>query len=304
VEANVPAGTWYYTVTPMLAQWQGEESMRSVGTAPVTDTTAPDAPKVTAPSAINSLNDFNVPVSGTAEANSSITLTVSGSGSDPLTVVVTTNSAGSWTAPALDLRQFADGTINYSATATDAAGNISAAGTATTAKESTPPRVAKVQLIHGSSGAPGTVDKGDSVEITFSKTLKASTLCSTWTSNTATQTLNGNGQVTAKVSTDDVLTVSTTACTLHLGTVSLGGNYATSSELTFSGNGSGSGNVTVLSWNPSTLKLTLTLGGRSGSPNSEAQDPAPATFAPAPGLTDPAGNQAVPGPATWAASSF
>lgn len=304
VEANVPAGTWYYTVTPMLALWQGQESARSTGTTPVTDTTPPAAPKIMAPSAINSLNDNGVQISGTAEANSSITLTVSGSGSEPITRTFTTNSAGSWTAPALDLRQFADGIITHSARATDATGNISAPGIASTTKESTPPRVVNLQLFNGSSGVAGLIEKGDYVEITFSKQLKASTLCSTWTSDTAKQTLNGNGQVTARVRLDDVLTVSTTACTLQLGAIALGKDYATTAALVFSGNGSGSGNVTVLSWDPAELKLTLTLGARSGIPNSVELDPAVATFVPASGLTDGAGNPVESGSATWATSRF
>ncbi|HKU35337.1 MAG TPA: Ig-like domain-containing protein [Paenarthrobacter sp.] len=300
VESNAPAGTWYYTVTPLLSLWQGTESLRSVGTTPITDTTPPDAPKVTAPAVVNSANVASVPVSGTAEAGSSLALTVSGTGAQPIIQTVTVNGSGNWTAAALDLRAFTDGTINYSAKATDAAGNTSVAGTASSSKDSTAPTVSNVQLANGSGGVVGKIEKGDSLTITFSEALNASTLCSSWTSNTTNQTISGNGQVTVSVSAGDVLTVTSSVCTFNMGSVALGADYA-STAMTFSGNGS---NASSLVWNPTAKTLTVTLGGSSGSANTGPFAAAAATLTPVSVLTDIAGNPLATTPVAGTASRF
>ncbi len=86
-DSNVPTGTWYYTVTPLLSAWQGAESTRSAATA--VDATAPGAPVITAPVYVYSGNVNNVPVSGTAEPGSTVVLTVTGAGAQPLTETMT-----------------------------------------------------------------------------------------------------------------------------------------------------------------------------------------------------------------------
>ncbi|WP_369745479.1 hypothetical protein [Paenarthrobacter sp. AMU7] len=295
VESSVPAGTWYYTVTPTLSLWQGTESVRSTATTPVTDTTAPLAPLVTALQTIHQGNAANVPVSGTAEANSSVVLTVSGTGSAPITQTIITNSSGSWTANPVDVRVFTDGTINYSARATDAAGNTGAAGTATSTKDVSSPTVTGVQLTNG--GLAGVVDKGDKVTLTFSEPLNANTICSAWNnSSTGTQTQSGNGssQVVVNISSGSVLTVTGAGCqTLRIGSVALGGDY-TSTALTFAGNNAAG---SILQWNPAAgaRTLTITLGeGTAGTKTVPATLPLPTpTYTPASGLTDIASNPLV-----------
>ena len=293
-EANLPAGTWYYTVTPLLSLWQGVESIRSTGTTPVTDTTPPNAPVVNALGQINAAIADKVPVSGTAEANSSVTLTVSGSGAQPMTQAIVVDSSGNWTALPVDVRNFADGTISYSAKATDAAGNTSVAGTATSSKDTTAPTVTNIQL--GNGGTAGKIDKGDTVTITFSESLKASTICNAWTSNTATQTISGNGQVTVNVSSGDTLTVTSPACAVNFGSLAMTSDYA-GTAMSFGGNGS---NGSSLTWNPGTgiKTLTITLGGASGTANLSVAAAAAtlnaATLNGAAVLTDIAGNPLSP----------
>jgi hypothetical protein len=284
-EASVPAGTWYYTVTPVLSLWQGVESLRSAGTTPVTDTTPPNAPVINAVAVINAALADKVPVSGTAEANSSVTLTVSGTGGQPISQTLAVNGSGNWTASPVDVRTFADGTINYSAKATDAAGNVSVAGTATSSKDATPPTVTNVQLGNGTGGTAGKIDKGDTVTITFSEVLNASTICSAWT-GTGNQTLSGDSQVTVGITTASTLTVNTPGCSAPaVGSVALGASYNNGNTvLTYSGD-------SKLVWNATNKTLTITLGSTvTGTPSNANRNPFAATYTPAAGLADLAGN--------------
>ena len=297
-EQGVPTGTWYYTVTPVLGQWQGAESGRSVAAA--VDTTPPAAPTVAAPHYVNSGNVAAVPVSGTTEPGATIALSVSDAGAaHTVTATVTANSSGVWNA-AVNLTSLAEGTVTYSAVATDTAGNQgnpAAPGTAASFKDVALPRVTAVVLadanITGKNGSTkGKVDPGDNVTIQFSEPLDASTICSSWAS-TAAGTLNGENQVTVTISAANVLTVdvASTACpTFRLGTVALNGAYYGSGALTYKGAGQ---SASTLSWNPSgpAPTLTITLGAlASGSPATASTTAAAPSYTPADGMNDRAGN--------------
>ncbi|MGO4589468.1 hypothetical protein [Paenarthrobacter sp. 2TAF44] len=294
VEGNVPAGTWFYSVTPLLSLWQGTESARSTGATPVTDTTPPPAPNLTVPAYVHSGNVTAVPVTGTAEALSSVALTVTGTGALPVTQTVSANSSGNWTATPLNLSDFSPGTINYSARATDAAGNTGPAGTGSSIKDVSSPTVTGVRLNNVSGGTPGKMEKGDSVTITFSEPVNPTTICSIWANNTTnvqTQAGNNADNVIVNVApgvTTSTLTVTGAGCpTLRVGSVALGGNY-TDSALTFSGNG---GNASSLSWNPTARTLTITLGGGTAGSNTVSTSPTPIpSYTPASGITDIASN--------------
>lgn len=303
-EASLPAGTWHYTVTPVLGAWAGVESARSGG-ATAADTTPPAVPTITAPAVINSVTVANVPVSGTAEAGSSVTVTIKDAGAaHTLSQTVVTTSSGEWTAADFDLATFTDGAITYTAVAADAAGNASAAGTTTSTKDATPPVVTGLTLFNG--GSNNNIDTGDRVVLKFSEALDPSTICSNWSPAGGIQIVDGPEQVTVNVSTDDILSLSiaNSGCeTARIGSVALDGNYAGTTALSFHGTGINGSRVSSLAWNATTFELTITLGNRSGTPSSVNQ-PGAHSYLPAAGLKDSFGNSLPAGQFTGAKSKF
>jgi hypothetical protein len=299
-DQSVPTGTWYYTITPVLAQWRGTESVRSAGA--VVDTTPPDAPAVTAPAYVNSGNVSSVPVSGSTEPGATIALAVKdGGAAHTVTATVTANASGAWNT-AVNLSALNEGAVTFSAVATDTAGNHGSPGTAGSIKDVAVPRVVDVLLANGGSKT-GKVEPGDKVTITFSEALDASTICSSWAPG-ADATLNGS-QVTVNISPTSVLslTIGATACpTSRTGTVALGAAYYGSGNLSYGGTGS---SASTLAWNASAKTLTITLGAlASGSQNNGNQQNAVPSFTPAPGIKDAAGNPLGVTAAAGTSSSF
>jgi len=178
---------------------------------------------------------------GTAEAGSTVTLFdgVSQVGSG-------TASGGNYS---IATSALTNGSHTITATAADAAGNVSAASAGVTVTiDTVVPTVTDVTFTNGN--VSGKMDPGDTITITYSEQLNASTFCSAWTSNSTTQTLsNATVTVTNSLSADTV-TVSTASCTFHLGTI-VGSDYV-SANSTFTSS--------TLSWNPTTKVFTITMG--------------------------------------------
>ncbi|MHC6230003.1 beta strand repeat-containing protein [Arthrobacter sp. MMS24-T111] len=108
------------------------------------DTQAPAAPVFTpTPGSVYSGNVGAVPLTGTAEAGSKVTLVASDAGSaHSVPATVTASGTGTWSA-SLDLTSLNQGAVTYSATVTDAAGNTSPAKTATATKDTVAPAAAQ-----------------------------------------------------------------------------------------------------------------------------------------------------------------
>lgn len=281
-EPALPAGTWYYTVTPALASWAGAESARSAGVS-AGDATAPDAPTISAPAIVNIANASSVPVSGAAEAGSSVTVTVTDSATPQHTAtqILSTNTAGEWTAANFNLSTFNDGTITFTATAKDAAGNVSAARSAQSGKDAVAPSVSAGGVVLSNGGAVQFMpDAGDKVVLTFSEPLFPPGICGSWTNSPGIQSVNG----TVTIASGNALSFAATdpGCpAVRFGSVSFNGSYSAGGNLTFNSS---------LTWNAATSQLTVTLGSLTGGTPTTKNGNVTPTYTPASGLTDVAGN--------------
>lgn len=272
------------------------------------DATAPNAPSITFPS---SGGDYNAAgwtgtLAGTASDNtggSGIARTevaisnVAGQYWNGVTFTGTTttwlpingaSNNASWSYP---LARPADGSYTVQARSIDNLNNIGTATSSTFSIDTIGPKVTSVTLANG-GGAAGTADAGDSVTVTFSETMDATTFCSSWTNTGSTQTLTGaTADLQNAGQNDTVGNVNVTVQTgcggsLAFGTVNTGGNYLNGQPATFS-------NSTV-AWNPTTRALTLTLGtvtsGAGGLQTGVTPGRATGYTEPATGLKDLAGN--------------
>ena len=187
----------------------------------------------------NRTNVATPTMTGTAEAGSTVKLY------DGVTQVGTaTATGGNWSITASTLTT---GGHTLTATATDPAGNVSVSSSSVVVTiDTTPPSVTGIVISNGPNIA-GTVDAGDIGTVTFSEQMNATTFCSIWT-NSGTQTLTN---VTVTIADGaDTLTVATASCTMSLGLWFVGDYVAGNATFTNSS----------VSWDPTTFKITVTLG--------------------------------------------
>jgi hypothetical protein len=260
------------------------------------DKTNPNAPTMTTqPSTFNNGHPLTVSAASDNPGGSGVA-SVSyyycpGSSCAPSTLIGT----GS-TAPGYSLTwnaQPSDGAYTIGAKTNDAAGNASAlSATQTVTIDNTTPTVTGVVLANGTTSTMGQADAGDTLTVTYSEVLNATSICSGWT-NGATQTATA----TVTISPGDALTVTGASCgTLNFGSVALGGNY----------DSSGGNNRTwtaSITWNPSsdTFQVGFTSNGNGGTEGTAQTNHTP-SYSPNTNLTDVAGN-AISGSAVNGTSS-
>jgi hypothetical protein len=160
-------------------------------------------------------------------------------------------------------------TIALSANASgirDLAGNQSALGAASVADKAAP---VPTNVVLANVTTLGQARSQDTVTVTYSETMDATSFCSTW-SNVGTQTISGGNVVDVLITDNgsaDLLTVADVgsncggSTNFKFGSVNLAANYV-NANTTFSGTSSSQGKLT---WNPSTNTLTITLGAGTGS---------------------------------------
>ncbi|UUL77429.1 Ig-like domain-containing protein [Pseudarthrobacter sp. Fe7] len=289
--SGVPDGTITYTATVKDAA--GNTSAPATATD-TKDTVAPVL-GITAPMFVNLGNYTSVKVTGTTDTSTIVNVTARSSVTKSVTTQVTP-SGSSWSTN-MDLTSLDQGTVTFTASATDAAGNTGTATAAgTTTKDTVAPTVSAITLSNG--GTSGTADAGDTLTIQYSEALVGSKICSTW-SNTGVQTLKANNDITVTFNhsasggnVSNTMTVASKTCTLNVGAISLGpnANYAsTTSPVAFVGANAG---ISTVTWNPDSFTLTIQLGAtknNTGAQGTSIASDYPATTA-LPGPTDVAGN--------------
>ena len=148
----------------------------------------------------------------------------------------------------------------------DLAGNQSTFG-ATGVADKAAPIPTNVVLTNVSTA--GQARSQDTITVTYSETMDATSFCSTW-SNSGTQTITGGNVVDVLITDNgsaDVLTVADVASNcggatnFKFGSVNLAANYV-NANTTFSGTSS---NQAKLTWDPAAKTLTITLGAGTGS---------------------------------------
>ncbi|WP_428911893.1 LysM peptidoglycan-binding domain-containing protein [Niallia sp. Krafla_26] len=140
---------------------------------PTADTVAPSAPVIAQSETITSMNVKNFSITGNAEANSTITLTLRDGSSTPITLETTADNDRRFTAK-MDAAGLKDGTITITATATDAAGNTSTEGLSSIKKDTSTakPTLNVANELNGQTSlsypVTGTAEPGATVKITIS----------------------------------------------------------------------------------------------------------------------------------------
>ena len=282
---STPLADGLYTFHANATDTAGNTSSNSADQSFTVDTGAPAAPVITSPTPGAFLNDNTPAFSGTAEANSTVTVTES----SPSVVVLCTTTAdgsGAWTcSPSTPL---ADGPYVAHANATDAASNVSANSTdlgftIDTAAPAAPTITSPVDGSRTNDTTPtfsGTAEAGSTVTVSETSP-SAAIICSgvangsgiwTCTAGTplaeATYTFHANAQDAAgNVSGDSAdltLTVDTTAPSAPVISAPAAGALLNVTTPTISGTAEANSTVTVLE-GVTTLCTAVTNGSGAWS---------------------------------------
>lgn len=167
--ATVDGTSYRYAVRAVSSGTPSFDSLASVQATAAADATAPAQPAVASPAYVNSSSvaAFAVTITCGAASLATDTLVVT-LGSGPATVVATaaaTAGAGTVTVY-LDASTLAEGALTVSATSTDAAGNVSGAGTAGAVKDTVAPGAPAATYVDNRNAADqitGTAEPGSTV---------------------------------------------------------------------------------------------------------------------------------------------
>ncbi len=147
--SGIPLADNTYSVTATSTDAAGNSASSVTPLVVTIDANAPIAPVITTPiegdNIIDPTEQTSVLVAGTAEANTTVEVTISDE-VNSLTALDTTDGSGNWTLSGkeIDVSTLNDGSLTVSATATDAAGNVSVAATAPVTKDTTAPTLSSI----------------------------------------------------------------------------------------------------------------------------------------------------------------
>jgi methionine-rich copper-binding protein CopC len=175
-----------YTVAVSAHDTDGTDSLVAGVTFSV-DGTPPGAPTLNLPTYVNNANKAAVPVSGVAEPGSTVDISVDDATvGSPVTKSVAADGGTGAYSTTMDLTSLADGALSASATATDAPGNVSAAGTDTATKDTAAPAMPTVNLptyVNAANKAAvpvsGVADPGTSVALSVDDATPGSPVTAT-----------------------------------------------------------------------------------------------------------------------------
>jgi hypothetical protein len=250
-EPAAPTGAWRYTVTATLHSWRapagqpgpqvtiGAPALALTSSSTVTTLLATLAGTFSGLADGVSLQFRLDSATGTVLTASPATVPAGGAGSFTVTVPAGP-SAGSHSIIAVA----GDG------------------GQATVAITYAPAPRATTLAIANATGTSRRPDAGDTIAVTFSQAIQASSLCSTWTSDTTDYSQGGITVNLARVGTTaNRMTVTgvTGACggSLAFGTLTLPYGYAPAAGVNYTGS--------TAAWNASARRLTITLGTASAN---------------------------------------
>ncbi len=268
--ALTPDGT--YTAQAAQSDIAGNTGF-SGATTFVVDTAAP---VITQPGYINIANRSAFAVTGTAEPNSNISLTVSDNSGHSVMGTATTNGSGNWTVSALNLTSLVDGTgnINYNVTSTDPVTLIAIPGATVTGSKltvaPTPPVITQPPTIslgnQGSFSVSGTAQANTTINLSVTDgattvTGTAPTSGGVWTVSNLNLIALQNGSILFSATATDVAgNVSTTGFAFGTKdtvsaapTITPPGDISPAFEFSFSVSGSSAANTANIS-------LTITDG--------------------------------------------
>ena len=280
-ETAVAPGTWSYGIAARVATWSGSEGTRtSVTVAAPAFTLSSGSTIVGSPgTATGTVSGFAGPATLSFRLDNATTgLLLSGT---PTAVPASGQASVSVTMPS----GVTDG--SHTLYAIGSAGD--AVGAALTV-DATRPQPTVLATADGTGSGSGGVDPGDSVTITFSEPLLASSLCSAWANDGAAKSLTAGVTVAvannASPTSTDLMSVTATGCGssgFHFGTVDLGSKgYVKAGSTANFGPTPTSSTVT---WDPATATLRIVFGSTTstkfGTVNSSV-----ATYTPDPALTD------------------
>jgi Big-like domain-containing protein len=179
------SASWSFTAASNLSEGSHTISFRSTDVAGnvsastsrtiTVDTVDPDPPAIVTFPTVNLANTTAVAVSGTSEAGATINLTVTDAGSAHTVLASgTADGSGNWTIAGIDVSTLTDGTISATATATDAAGNVSISSAAITpSKDTVAPAAPDVTIptVNVANKTAVTVDGTSEPDATISLTV-------------------------------------------------------------------------------------------------------------------------------------
>ncbi|MDQ4145214.1 MAG: hypothetical protein M3198_16035 [Actinomycetota bacterium] len=286
-EAGVPAGSWAYTVTPREGNWVGTESSPSSAT-----TVSGPSISFSSPTNVTSLDAvLNGDVSGfvsgrslTFRLDNAVTGPVLSASTTPVTIPSSGSASFSVTIP----RGTSAG--SHTVHATDGTGESAAASIKVDIAAPMPTLLTITN--GGGNGGSGRIAQGDSFQVTFSRQLDVSSMCSTWSGDAMDQSIATDNAISVKITNNasllgnDLLSLVPAAGTCggssNFGSLDLGSPSLVLADATFGGVGTAKSTV---SWTPSTRILSVTLGAlQTGTAPSKLNTSLVATYTPHPSV--------------------